>query len=493
LLEKPETLETMSSKYTTSRLALFFSFVTEYVSQLLTLISVVVMARLLSPDEYGTYSLAVTMIMLFQHITAFGVGQFVIKTKYISYSQLRSAIGFIYISAWGLGLFIIAIAPFASDFYNEPGVEKVLYILSIYFFLTPLAGIVEPHLKRNLEFKLLSKIILLSKFLQIPVTLFLAFNGFSYYSLAIGLVLEKAFFVSFLIMSKPDNIPNKPRFKEFGEIFKFGSKLSFYGFCKQFRNSIPELLMGKIYSIEQVGYFARALGGVQLFNRLITKSIVNVLLPIFSKEQRESKESSYLIAVSHFSAFSFSFYALLFLLAEPTVHTLYGDQWGQSIPLLKVLCIWAAISSLYAFSAQQLISAGNENSLVIQEVVIFPLTLIILGIASFYGVFYIVTSLILISVIEFLLISKFIKKSSGITLLNLFTSIYKSLIIAIATASITTFFYTSFFIEYSSWSALLISSLIAFFSWLISIKVVRHPLSEEMFRLLTSIKAFKNN
>lgn len=478
---------------TSPRFALLFSFITEYLSQLITLVSVVILARILSPQEYGTYSLALTMIMLFQHITAFGVGQYIIKANEITYNQLRSAVGFTYLSAWGLGFFIIMIAPYASEFYNEKGIKNVLYILSIYFFLTPLGGVTESFLKRNLEFKLLAKIILAAKFLQIPFTITLAFNGFGYLSLAWGLVFEKALFVIFLYRYIPENLTLKPRFKEFSEIFKFGSKLSFYGFSKQTRNSFVELFIGKLFSMDQVGFFARALGAVQLFNRLITKSIVNVLLPILSKDKRESKKSSYLMAVTYFTAFSFPFYVFMFILAEPIVYILYGDQWGQSVPLLRVLCIWAAIASIYSFSGQELISSGKENSLITQEVILFPASLIIVGISSLFGVYYMVSSLILIAIIEFMLVSKLIYKSSGITSMTLLLSIYKSFVVSVVAGVITVLFYELIFINYDYWISLILSALVVFFSWLVTVFMIKHPLYNEIIGIFRSLSLLKLN
>ncbi len=470
----------MTTNKRSPRFALFYSFITEYISQALTLVSVIVLARILSPEEYGTYSLAMTMVLLFQHVTAFGVGQYVIKSHHLTDQQLRSAIGFTFLSSWMLGLVVLVIAPVASEFYAKQDIATILYILSIYFFLTPFAGVIEPSLKKELEYKLVAKVVLVSKSIQIPFTLFLAFQGYSYFSLAWGLVLEKALLVIFLNYQKPANLPVLPRFKQFGRVFRFGVKLTISGFSRQTRAGFSELIVGKFYSMEQVGYYSRALGALLLFSRMFTQAIINVLLPIFSREEREASGSSYLKAVALFTAFAFPFFGVMAVLADPIILVLYGKQWSESVSILRVFCLMGMMSSIYVFSTQKLLSKDGENELVYLEFIMLPLSVLILYLAAIQGMTHIVWARVLISVIEFFVVSRLIERRSGITILELFHAVAKSFGLALIVVTVTASFYEYLLAGYIYWMSLILSAVIAFVSWLIGIWLLQHALFNEL-------------
>jgi O-antigen/teichoic acid export membrane protein len=470
--------------------AAFFSFFTEYILQILALISVSILARLLTPTEFGIYSIALTVIFLLQNITSFGVGQYIIREKVVTYENLKSAVGFNYLTAWSLGIFVYFSSSVVANFYNEPGISEIFKVLSLYFAMTPLGGVTEAFLRRKLDFKSLSKIFIYSKLVVTPFTIFLAFSGFGYMSMAWGLVLEKLLFVLLLNAYRPDSVPLYPSFRGLKPIFTFGMKISFVSFSKQTRKSLPELFIAKIMSVEINGYYSRAFGAVQIFNRLFSNAIMKVILPIFAKENRENSgksEKSYIKTLSIFTVFSIPFFSQLFLLSDPIILILYGEQWLRSIPILQVLCVWGSISSLYTFSNQYFISKSKENLLVTQEIVILPISFLLVMLSSEYGVQYIAGSLVLVGVVELIYVTYILHKYIYVSYVDLLMGTYKSLIVAAISSVIPLYFYviseikTDYYFE-----TFFISIAGALLGWLIGIIVTNHLLYIEFKKFIVN-------
>jgi O-antigen/teichoic acid export membrane protein len=373
-------------------------------------------------------------------------------------------------------------------FYEEPAIVEIFNVFALYFFIVPFGGIKDACLRRELNFKTITKVVFVSKLIQVMVTLTLAYLGFGFMSMAWGMVCEKLIYVLAINYYGPSYVPRHIGFTYFKEIIYFGSKMTFYGFSKQTRASLPELFIAKTMTMELNGFYARAFGAVQIFNKMFTQAIMNVVLPHFSKEGNKDNQS-YIHIVSLFTVFSFSFFGFLIINAYPIVNILYGGQWDESIPLVRILCIWAAIASLYSFSTQYFIANGLENSLVKFEALLLPVSFLVVYLLSDYGLFEITSSLIIIAFFEFVFISYLLFLNCGLHIFELIKGIYKSILVSVITNIIP--FYVMAMMEVDSenlFYPLLLSILGALLGWLFSVYLLNHEIKVEINEVLNKLK-----
>jgi len=135
------------------KVALMFSAIGEYSTQIVGFVSIMILARLLSPEEIGVYAVAGTASLLAAEISTFGVVQFLIREKDIHESKIRSVLGMAIIVTWGLGLLLILSAPYIAVFYDKPAIKNILWILSISFFVVPFFGVPISIWKRKMQFR----------------------------------------------------------------------------------------------------------------------------------------------------------------------------------------------------------------------------------------------------------------------------------------------------------------------------------------------------
>ena len=133
--------------------AVIFSALGQYATQVISFITIIVLARILSPAEIGMYAIAGSTIMIAGELRSFGITQYLVREKELSRERIQAVLGVTIGISWSLGLIIIAAAPFVADFYEETPLKTLLWILSVSFFIGPLTSVPIGLWTRELNFQ----------------------------------------------------------------------------------------------------------------------------------------------------------------------------------------------------------------------------------------------------------------------------------------------------------------------------------------------------
>ncbi len=468
---------------TSFRHSLSLSFIEKYVGQMAALIATVILARLLTPAEIGIYSIGAAVVLVIQLLRDFGVTQYVIQQENLNDDELRSAMAVAVIIGWGLGILLYYSAPTIAAVYQQPGIAKLMQVLSISFFLVPFNSVTLALFRRDFEFEKVLKVNLASTFSHTIVVIFLAWYGLSYMSMAWASVAGVVAGVGVALMLNTRKLSFRPKFSGMSKVAKFGGWMSTTTITKQASVAAPELIIGKVLSMEAVGLFSRAIGTVRLFHYAVTSAIAPLALPLFSGAAREGVDVKkiYLSMLEHVTALAWPFYGLLALMAYTIVSILYGSTWTEAVAPAQVLCLWAAVSSITIYRNEVLTAVGKVQAATMVELISLVATVALCAMAATFGITAVAGALIIAAIIEVIITYIIFRTIVNILISDLWQALNKSMYVTIWSLLIPLVVFI--YLPPSSdrvWLPLILSVFGSAIGWLIGVFFHHHPYRKEL-------------
>ena len=340
---------------------IFFS--AKYVELVMGLIASLILARLLSPEEFGIYSIAASVVIIGYLFRNFGIGQYIVQVEELNDGILRSAFAVTLIISWTIGLTLLLAAPWLGDYYENSGIATVLRLLSINFLLLPFGSIADAVLRRNMAFDKLAVINVSAAFTTLVVGTTAAYLGASYLSIAWASNASTLVSILLTLYFRPSGLPWMPGVSHIKEVSKFGLKVGMMDLCNRGSDAATELIIGRAQGLFSLGIYSRAYGTFWLFEYAFTQGIRPVILPYLSKAKHEKADLGeiYISIVTFTSIFLIPFFVFLGMNAYDIIHVMYGDQWADAVPVLQVLCIAGLFFAPTIFFEQLMIAQGRPG------------------------------------------------------------------------------------------------------------------------------------
>ncbi len=472
---------------TSVRKSLLISFGQTYVLLVLQFVTSLVIARLLTPAELGVFSIAAVLIGIGHTLRDLGVVEYVIQEKELTQARLRSALMMVFIAAWSVGGIAWFASGFVADFYGVADLEKIMRILGVNFFLLPFGSVVMAHMRREMQFGRIAAIQVTASVLQAVLSITLAWWGYSYFSMAYAAVAGTATSILLVLLLRPRGFPFLPSIGELRRVFGFGSFSSARALLQDFDKGAPDLILGRLMNMEAVGYFGRAAGLVDLFNRLVVQATSYVALPHLSAKVRagEDVNQPYLRAVTYMTGLAWPFYAFLALFAGLIVPMLYGPQWHPAIPLVQFICLGEMLLAPFYLQGQLAISTGHVRWEVVRVLASLLLKLLPLFLLPDYGLpavaaGYAATSLI-VAPLSYLIL----RKLFDIRLSSLLNTCWRSFGVFLVTLVILAISHRVILQTELTPTLKFIAAFLSFFTgWIVAIHFLDHPLRQEISKVI---------
>jgi len=171
-----------------TRKSLAWSFSQEFFQKAFRFAGSIVIARLLTPDEVGVFAIAMSANYLLNSVRDFGVGSYLIREPDLTRDKVRTVFGLTLAIQWTLGALLVGLRGPVADLYGTPGIAEVLGVLALSFFIAPFGQPANALLRRDMRFDLLHHIGIAGVTVGTGTTILLAALGFSYMSMAWGLL-----------------------------------------------------------------------------------------------------------------------------------------------------------------------------------------------------------------------------------------------------------------------------------------------------------------
>lgn len=321
---------------------MFWAYGSYFFGRTLVLLSIAILARLLTPEQFGLVAFALIVTTLLDTFSSFGVSQALIVVK-------RNDLGTKADTAWTLGVLLgaaltaitAALGPVAAAFFDQPELKLMLPILGANFLLRSLGVTHLALAQKELDFRTRTLAELSDVLVRGSVGIGLALAGAGAYSLVGGYLAGSAALTAALWLLVPFRPSLHVHRRDLGGLLRFGGGLTALGVISAVLSQSAYIIIGKVLGAASLGLYTLGFRLPELV--IINLSYVAglVLFPAFAEIARPKLAEAYLTALRYVLMVCVPVAVALALLAEPIVLVAFGDQWADSIPVMQVLTLLA--------------------------------------------------------------------------------------------------------------------------------------------------------
>lgn len=398
--------------------SLGIAVITQYGELAIHFVGVMILARIITSEQIGIFSVAAFLMALLHVFRDFGVAKYIIQEPDLTWDRMRSALGAAILLAWAVALVLYMLRSPVAAFYDEPQLVDILTVMAISFAVTPVGSLFNAIYRRNMQLKKVAIVRLSAALLSNLVSVTLALRGHGAMSLAWSNLAGIVAFGLVAALLREGAIPLMPRFRNILDILRFGSIASLGSLASVGGNNSADVIIAKTLSLEATGYFSRGNGMVLMFKGLVTGAVLPLVLPYFAALRRESSDvvQPYRAAISHLTGFAWPFFAVLAVLALPAVRTLYGPNWDPSVPIVQILCLAGAVSMLTVFAGDVMIANGHVKEVTKMQLLTQPVRVASILATSTMGLTEIAFSVVASEIVSLAIASYLLYRTAGISL-----------------------------------------------------------------------------
>ncbi|MBW8330526.1 MAG: lipopolysaccharide biosynthesis protein [Prolixibacteraceae bacterium] len=415
----------------------------------------IILARLLSPREFGLIGMITVFIAVSETFINSGFSSALIRKRDCTQTDYSTV--FFFNLAVGIFFFILLFfsAPAIANFFEEPELTNIVKVLGIVLIIDSLTIIQRTILAKRIDFKLQARISVIASIGSGAIAITMAYSGFGIWCL-VALQLSKQALNSIFLWLwnrwKPMLVFSK---QSFLELFHFGGKLLLSGLIDTLYRNIYYLIIGKYFSAQDLGFYTRATQFKDLPAKNLNTIIAKVSYPVLSTIQDDIPRlrANYQILIRSTMFITFILNMGLVAVAKPMVLTLIGAKWEPSIIYLQMLCFVGMFYPLHALNLNMLQVQGRSDLFLKLEVIkkILAVPTIIIGI--FWGIKIMILGMMVNTIIAYYLNSYWSGKMIGYSFKQQVKDIMPSFMLALIVSG---FIYSLGFLPIDSYLILLI-------------------------------------
>lgn len=359
-----------------------WSFTDNMVNQVVHFLIGLVLARLLSPTEYGIIGMAMVFIAISETFIDSGLSQALIRKQNCTEVDYNT----MFYTNIALGILTFAIvflsAGTISRFYDIPDLFLLTRVMAVNLIINSFGLVERAILTKQIDFKRQTKITLIANVSSGIIGITLAFLGFGFWSLAIRTLCQNIFRVLLLHWSSTWRPKLLYSFVSFNELFGFGSKLLAAGLINSIYQNVYKLVIGKYFSAADLGYYSRATQFTNIPVLNIQVSSMRVAYPVLASMADDDKKlkSIYKKLVKLLFYIISTVMVFMIINSREIVLILVGEQWAPSIPYLKIICIGSIMFPLHSLNLTMLNAKGRSDLYlkleILKKILIVPVIII---------------------------------------------------------------------------------------------------------------------
>ena len=325
-----------------------WNFSAYFLGKIIVLITTAILARLLAKSDFGLLAVALVAINYLSVLKDLGLGVALIQRK----GDVQEAANTVFTINLFLGLalsaLVIPLAPYVADYFHDPQVIPVLRWLGITFIINALGSVHTNWLVRDLDYRRKLVPELGGALTKGVISIGMAYLGYGVWSLVFGQIVGALVSVILVWIV----LPWRPRFtldrNVAGSLMKFGASVTVIDIITQITDNIDYVIVGRFFGLVPLSIYTLAyrLPEMLLIGNLWVMG--GVVFPAFSsiQDQTEDLRRGFLASVRFVELFAVPICLGLLIAADPIVRVVFGDQWLEAIPILRVLAIYAWVYSL---------------------------------------------------------------------------------------------------------------------------------------------------
>jgi len=418
---------------------LLWSFIDSFTNQGVQFVVGIILARILSPREFGLIGMLTIFIAVSQSIVDSGFSNALIQKKNCTQEDYSTV--FYYNLIIGILFYAILFffAPQISFFFKEPQLILLLKVLGIGIVFNAIGIIQRTILTKEINFKLQTRVSIVASVGSGSIAIIMAMLGYGVWSLVALTLLRfglNSMFLWIWAKWKPKGVFSK---KSFNELFSFGSKLLISGLIDTIYRNIYFLVIGKYFAAKELGFYTRA----DQFKAFPSKNLNNIIsrvsYPVLASIQndKEKLKHAYQKIIRITMLVTFCLMLGMAAVAKPMIIALIGEKWLPAVVYLQMLCFVGMFYPLHALNLNMLQVQRRSDLFLRLEIIKKALAVPTILVGIYWGIKMMILGMMVNTIIAFYLNSYWSGKMIGYSFIRQIKDITPSFLLALSMASIT--------------------------------------------------------
>ena len=382
-----------------------WSFIDNFSSLGISFVVGIILARLLSPDEYGLIGILTIFISIFNFIVDSGFTNALIRKKNATEDDYCTVFYVNLAVSMFMSLLLFLGADLIAQFFKRPELISLTRVMASIIVINALAIVQKVRLTKSLDFKTQTKVTIFSTTFSGIVGVVMAINGFGVWSLVFQQITARTA-TTILLWIFNKWIPSKRFSKQsFKELWGFGWKLLVSGLIDSLWAQIYQVIIGRFYTPTTLGLYTRAKQFSDLCSVNLTVVVQRVSFPMLSNIQDDivRLKSAYQKVIKCTMLVTFVLMIGMAVCAESMISVLIGYKWLDCVPILQIVCLSSMLYPLHAINLNMLQVQGRSDLFLKLEIIKKFIGLVPLLLGIFIDIYWMLAGGIITSVIAFFL------------------------------------------------------------------------------------------
>lgn len=376
-----------------------------FATQIVQFILGVVIARIVSPSDYGVLAILMIFISISQIFIDSGFGKALIQKSNPTNEDYSTIFWFNLSSSVFLYGFLWCSAPLIASFFKIAELIKLIRVSSLIIVINSLIIVPQSIYSIRLEFKPLALSNFSSAILSGIVGIVLALKGFNVWAL-VGQTISRGIFSAIILVSQLHWMPLLTFSKKsFMELFLFGRNLLASSFLGSLVSEASSFAIGKLFKPEQLGFYSRGTQFAGLPYATITSIVFRVLFPSLASVKQDHDQLVKITkgTIRYISFISFPLLLWTAMVAEPMVKVLLTEKWLPAVPIIQIICVARMVTIIAGVSVELLNAVGRSDLTLRQDLLKIVIRLGLLFTAIKYGIIWIAVAELAATLVHFLI------------------------------------------------------------------------------------------
>ena len=341
----------------------YWSAIQKYSGFFVQLIVSAVLARLLSPEDFGVIAISTVIIAFFSLFTDMGIGAAIVQNRNLTKDDLNSLFSLgIYMGLFLAALFCVLSYPIALIYENNT-LLPICLLLSINLLFASWNIVPNALINKEKRFKFIAKRTLALQVVCGVVSVLAAYHGAGVYALVISPIVTSVGVFVWNYMQYDLHFIVKVNMNSVKKIMSFSLYQFLFGFINYFSRNLDKLIMGRYYSMGDLGYYEKSYRLMTLPLGYVTNVITPVMHPILSSLQDDyaSLADKHNKIIRILAVLSFPIGVFLYFSAKNIIMVVYGSQWMQAVPVFEILALSLPLQMILSSIGAIYQAAGKTN------------------------------------------------------------------------------------------------------------------------------------
>ena len=365
----------------------------------------IVLARLLTPDEYGLIGIITIFINVFNGIVDSGFSNALIRKKDANGTDYNTVFWSNLLVSIVLCGVLFFCAGLIADFFDRPQLKPLTQVMSVIVIINAFAIIQRTILVKRIDFKTQTKVSFISSIASGVIGIAMAFAGCGVWSLVGQQISAQLLNSAFLWIY--NNWKPKLEFslRSFRELFGFGWKLLVAGLLDSIWKELYQVIIGKKYMASTLGLYTRAQQFTNLFSTNITQVVQRVSYPALAEIQDDKGhlKEAYKRVIKVTMLVTFLLMMGLAGVSKNFIYCLIGEKWMACVPMLQILCFQMMLFPLHAINLNMLQVQGRSDLFLKLEVIKKIVAIVPLLLGIFIGIYWMLIGSVITGLIAYYL------------------------------------------------------------------------------------------